>query len=105
MGLKVPEDVALVGFDDVVQPGVEENELTSMAQNFDGIGHTATEMVLDRIANPGRSPRSHSFPANLVVRLSSSSPKAADEMLDAVRFNTGDAALVSIVKKKTPVSV
>jgi len=87
MGLKVPEDVALVGFDDVVQPGFEENELSSMAQDFDGIGRTAAELVLARIANQDVSPSSHAFPANLVVRRSSAGVSVeSDEMLDAVRF-------------------
>ncbi len=38
LGLRVPEDVALVGFDDVVQPGLDGLELTTIAQDFEGIG-------------------------------------------------------------------
>jgi LacI family transcriptional regulator len=87
MGLKVPEDVALIGFDDVVQPGFEDNELSSMAQDFDGIGRTSAEMILSRIADPNVPTRSHAFPARLVVRRTSTKAlPASDELYDAVRF-------------------
>ena len=71
LGLRVPEDVALVGFDDVIQPGFSDLELTSMAQNFEGIGRTAGECVLRRIAQPDALPVSEVFPAHLIVRRSS----------------------------------
>lgn len=71
LGLCVPEDVALVGFDDVVQPGLEDLELTSMAQNFEGIGKTAGDLVLRRIAQPDAPITSVVFPARLAVRRSS----------------------------------
>jgi LacI family transcriptional regulator len=94
MGLKVPEDVALVGFDDVVQPGLEDAELSSMAQNFDGIGRTAAEMILDRISNPSIPPRNHAFPAELVARRSSSvDRRETDELLDVVRRDKAAVAV------------
>lgn len=71
LGLRVPEDVALVGFDDVVQPGLEDVELTSMAQDFEGIGKMAAQITLQRIGHPERAPQSCVFPARLVVRASS----------------------------------
>jgi DNA-binding LacI/PurR family transcriptional regulator len=87
MGLRVPDDVALIGFDDVAQPGFEEIELSSMAQDFDGIGRTAAEMIVARIENPEAPPHSHAFPASLVVRRSSMSRlNGHDELLDSVRF-------------------
>jgi DNA-binding LacI/PurR family transcriptional regulator len=71
LGLRVPQDVALVGFDDVVQPGLEDVELTSMAQDFEGIGKMAAETILNRLDHPERVPQTHVFPAKLVVRESS----------------------------------
>lgn len=77
LGLRVPEDVALVGFDDVVPPGLEGLELSSVAQDFEGIGVAAGELILQRIAQPDASVQSRVFPAQLVVRASSmNSPKA-----------------------------
>ncbi len=68
---RVPEDVALVGFDDVVPPGLDQNELTTMAQDFEGIGRAAGELVLRRIAQPDAPVVSTVFPARLIVRRSS----------------------------------
>ena len=71
LSLRVPEDVALVGFDDVVPPGLDALGLTTMAQDFSGIGKTAGELVLRRLADPQAEPVNQVFPAHLVVRHSS----------------------------------
>jgi LacI family transcriptional regulator len=71
LGLRVPEDVALVGFDDVVPPGLDDLGLTTMAQDFDGIGKTAGAMILRRLQNPLAPCVSEVFPAHLVMRHSS----------------------------------
>ena len=71
LALRVPEDVALVGFDDVVPPGMDELGLTTMAQDFSGIGKTAGELILRRLADPQADSVSQVFPARLVVRQSS----------------------------------
>ncbi len=71
LGLCVPDDVALVGFDDVVPPGLDDLGLTTMAQDFDGIGRTAGQLVLRRLNAPEAPSVSEVFPARLVVRHSS----------------------------------
>ncbi len=70
LDLRVPEDIALVGFDDVVPPGLDDLGLTTMAQDFSGIGRTAGELVLRRLADPSAEAASQVFPAHLVVRQS-----------------------------------
>lgn len=71
LGLRVPSDIALVGFDDVITPGMEHLELTSMAQDFERIGHTAGDLVLRRMAEPDAALVTEVFAARLVVRASS----------------------------------
>ena len=71
LGLRVPEDVALVGFDDVVPPGLDDLGLSTMAQDFSGIGKTAGELILRRLADPQAEYTAQVFPAHLVVRQSS----------------------------------
>lgn len=71
LGLRVPEDVALVGFDDVVPPGLDDLGLTTMAQDFDGIGKTAGSLILRRLADSSAPCVSEVFSAHLVVRHSS----------------------------------
>lgn len=68
LGLRVPEDVALVGFDDVVPPGLDDLGLTTMAQDFDGIGKTAGQLIVRRLADAAAPPAAEVFPAHLVVR-------------------------------------
>lgn len=68
LDLRVPEDIALAGFDDVVPPGLDDLGLTTMAQDFSGIGRTAGEMVLRRLADPDAASASEVFPAHLMVR-------------------------------------
>ena len=68
LDLRVPEDIALVGFDDVVPPGLDDLGLTTMAQDFSGIGKTAGELILRRLAAPDAAPAAQVFPAHLVVR-------------------------------------
>jgi len=71
LGLRVPEDVALVGFDDVVPPGLDDLGLTTMAQDFNDIGKTAGSLILRRMADPHAAFVSEVFPARLIVRRSS----------------------------------
>lgn len=75
LGLQVPDDVALVGFDDVVQPGLDGLELTSMDQDFEAIGRTAAELILNRIEDPLSPTASVVYPAHLRVRKSSDTPR------------------------------
>ncbi len=68
LDLRVPEDIALVGFDDVVPPGLDDLGLTTMAQDFTGIGRTAGEMVLRRLSDPDAPFVAQVFPAHLIIR-------------------------------------
>ena len=68
LDLRVPEDIALVGFDDVVPPGLDDLGLTTMAQDFSGIGRTAGDLVLRRLSDPDAASASEIFPAHLMVR-------------------------------------
>ncbi len=74
LGLKVPEDVALVGFDDIVQTLPNGVGLTSVAQPFEEIGQTAAGLFLSRIKNPAAATIHIDLPTRLVIRSSSSEP-------------------------------
>ena len=53
-GLRIPEDVALVGFDDAVWADVLHPRLTTIAQPTYELGRTAADLLLRRIERPGR---------------------------------------------------
>ena len=71
LNLRVPQDVALVGFDDIVQMLSNGLGLTSVAQPFEEIGRTAAGLFLRRMENPAAAPAHVSLPTHLVIRDSS----------------------------------
>ncbi|WP_433468537.1 LacI family DNA-binding transcriptional regulator [Spirillospora sp. CA-128828] len=56
LGVRVPEDVALVSFDDFEWAEHFRPRLTTMAQPIHEIGARAVRMLLDRIGDPRRTP-------------------------------------------------
>lgn len=70
-GRRVPEDVALVGFDDIPIARYVEPRLTTIRQPIYGVGRRAAEIVLDRAtASPNDAPpaRREVLGTELVVR-------------------------------------
>lgn len=56
-GLRVPEDIALVCYDDFSWADLFSPRLTAMAQPVDEMAHIAVTMLLDRIRDPDRPTR------------------------------------------------
>lgn len=69
-GIRVPEDVAVVGYDDVALASTTSPPLTTIAQPIGQIAKAAGERLLDRIAG-GVVNQPRVFGAELVVRASS----------------------------------
>lgn len=74
VGRKVPDDVALVGFDnwDVMALGCQP-PLTSIDMDLEGLGRSAADLLLGAI-NGQLSPGRHAQPCRLVVRESTAIP-------------------------------
>jgi LacI family transcriptional regulator len=73
-GLRVPEDVALVGFDDFDWADLFAPRLTVIAQPTRQLGERATAMLMERIRSPGLPPRTARLQASLIVRNSCGCP-------------------------------
>ncbi len=73
LGLSVPKDVALTGFDSIVPDLPGGMGLTTMAQPFEEIGATAVELLMRRIQDREAGTVSVELPARLIVRESSAS--------------------------------
>lgn len=73
-GLSVPDDVALVGFDDFAWADVLRPRLTTVAQPLYEIGETAAELLLSQLAGLLTEPRQVTLPGTLIVRDSSGAP-------------------------------
>jgi len=70
--LKVPTEIALVGFDETTWGELVDPPITLIAQPTEEIGRTATELLFQRIDVPSRSPKTVILKGNLIVRASSS---------------------------------
>ena len=68
--VKIPDDVALVGYDDIDFAETAVVPLTSVRQPSELLGKTAVELVLDEARDPGREPRQIVFQPELVIRAS-----------------------------------
>ena len=72
-GLRVPEDVALVGFDDIQVAAMIHPSLTTVWQDKVGLGMTAGQGLVAMIEDPDCSPPVITLPVRLIVRESSDS--------------------------------
>ena len=70
-GLRVPEDVALVGFDDILLAGLTQPALTTLRQDKQGLGAAAGEALLALMEEDGDAQAALTLPVELVVRGSS----------------------------------
>ena len=69
-GLRVPGDLAIVGFDDIYSTLVTEPPLTTVHQPLTQIGQLAAEALLQRVVNRNLPPTRQTLPVYLVVRQS-----------------------------------
>ena len=74
LGLRVPEDVALVAFDDLPSAMITFPFFTVAAQPAFEMGQRAVAMLLERQANPDAPAQDVVFAAELVIRRSSGEP-------------------------------
>ena len=73
-GIRVPEDIALVGFDDIYPATLCDPPLTTVRQPIRGIGERACEQLIERIANPTLRTSVELLPTELVIRSSCGCP-------------------------------
>ncbi len=69
-GLSVPEDISVIGFDDLILSRYYNPPLTTIAQPLEKLGQLATEALLTRMANKRRQVPSRTLRPELVVRRS-----------------------------------
>lgn len=68
MGLRVPQDVSLVGFDDFDFATFTDPQITVVSQPVGQIGALAVQLLMERIAGHDGPPRQTRFPTKLIVR-------------------------------------
>jgi DNA-binding LacI/PurR family transcriptional regulator len=70
VGKRVPDDVAVAGFDDISLAAQIDPPLTTIAQPMRELGETAARLLLQRLANPLENVPGVLLPHRLVVRKS-----------------------------------
>src|SRR6185369_5237670 len=73
-GVRVPEDVAVVGFDDIFPGSLSDPPLTTVHQPMRMLGERSCARLLERIANPSLRPATELLPTELVLRSSCGCP-------------------------------
>jgi LacI family transcriptional regulator len=68
LGLRVPEDVALVGYDDTTDAQLARPQLTTLRQPIDAIGQAAAHVLLRSITEPTTEPTRTILDCELIVR-------------------------------------
>lgn len=66
----IPEDVGVIGFDDILIAGLPQIQMTTVAQPRVQMGKLAAEMLIEQIQNKQRSEHHIMLEPNLVVRRS-----------------------------------
>lgn len=75
--LRVPDDLSVVGFDDIPEASFFRPPLTTIRQDFNQLGDTGVRYLLERIGNPDAPTKQHILYPDLVVRQSTSEPKSS----------------------------
>lgn len=80
--ISVPDDIAVIGFDDTNNSGYFCPPLTTIRQNFREIGHQAVEEILACLEAPAHKPIKRAIPVELIERQSTAPAKPASEKDD-----------------------
>ena len=83
-GLSIPDDVALVGFDEVDRMAVVQPPLAVAVQPTRGLGRTAAELLLHRIADGAPPAREVLLESTIVIRQSCADYPGPDAVQQAV---------------------
>jgi LacI family transcriptional regulator len=74
-GLRIPDDVSVIGFDDIPQAAMIRPALTTIRQPLEKMGRVATQMLLDLLIHPEKETDRMELPTELVVRDSCKAPR------------------------------
>jgi LacI family transcriptional regulator, galactose operon repressor len=104
-GIRIPEEVAVVGFDDIFPASLTDPPLTTVHQPMRKIGERGCDRLLERITDPTLRPRVELLPAELVLRASCGCPSGAvtrQHVATITRQKAGQAARLSYPPSRVP---
>jgi LacI family transcriptional regulator len=68
--LRVPQDVSIVGYDDIPEAEFSDPPLTTIRQPMQEVGKAAARLLIKMVENPGSTPQQILFDPELVIRSS-----------------------------------
>ncbi len=74
-GRRVPDDVSVVGFDDMEEAAYFWPPLTTVHQSFDEVGRGAVDALIREIQSGEHEHQTRLVPTRLVVRASTAPPR------------------------------
>lgn len=69
-GYKLPENISIVGFDDIPMAGYVEPALTTVSQNLYEIGRKSAEILIEKLETKDEGSRSSVVPTRFILRKS-----------------------------------
>jgi DNA-binding LacI/PurR family transcriptional regulator len=70
LGLRVPEELSVIGFDDVEQASWPKYDLTTVRQPVEAMVNSSVELLLDAIRYPDRERENRLVPVEFIARTS-----------------------------------
>jgi len=91
-GQRIPEDVAIIGFDNITTAQYTSPPLTTIGQQFDALGSAAAQLLLDQIAGRAMRAGVAHTPTTLIPRRSCgcSAAQVSAPMLSVSDYTTPD---------------
>ncbi|MFD0717220.1 LacI family DNA-binding transcriptional regulator [Paenibacillus sp. GCM10027626] len=77
-GIRIPDEISIVGFDDQIYASEFHPGLTTIRQPFEKIGRQGVDMLLKIIKEPSRRNMTMEFDPELIVRESTGAPRRSD---------------------------
>ncbi len=74
-GLRIPDDISVVGYDNIPQSALVRPSLTTVLQPLEQMGRVATQTLLDMLKEPGKKITHIELPTELIIRDSVSEPR------------------------------
>ena len=78
-GIRVPDDIAVVGFDDIFPASLCDPPLTTVHQPIRRLAEVACDRLAERINDPTLRPKQELLPTELVLRSSCGCPPGTEE--------------------------
>jgi signal transduction histidine kinase/DNA-binding LacI/PurR family transcriptional regulator/DNA-binding response OmpR family regulator len=106
-GLQIPQDVAIIGFDDSLEAPTQVPPLTTLHYSPAEMGYQALELLLEYISEPEKEDEVVTIPARLVVRqscgckLGAGVASVADSTSSSISYAGRSTAMSQVVQAMT----